>query len=78
MECVIKVITSLNGRSVKSTMATIEEDDYFIPMAVFDSMTLTRTTLRKSLKWDAGPTSRHMLFVVWGLIHLLEQLSYGR
>ena len=26
-------------------------------MAIFDSRTLTRTTWRESLKWDAGPTS---------------------
>ena len=42
-----------NGRSVKSVMAAIEED-YLIPMSIFDSRTLTRTTWRESLKWDAA------------------------
>ena len=58
-------------------MAAVEED-YCIPMAIFDSRTLTRTTWRESLKWDAGPTSRCMLFVIWALIYLLEQLSDRR
>ena len=77
VECVMKVITSQNGRSVKSAMVAVEED-YCIPMAIFDSRTLTRTTWRESLKSDAGPNSMRMLFVVWRLIRLLEQLSDRR
>ena len=53
MSIIIIIITSPNGRSVKSAMAAVEED-YCIPMAIFDSRTLTRTKLQRTASsWDS-------------------------
>ena len=61
-----------NDRSIKSAIAAVEED-YCIPMAIFDSRTLTRTTWRESLKWDAGQS----YFKAYAFRHLDTHLFAG-